>query len=292
LQCDIAAIVDNDGNKVVEYKYNAWGKPIGTPWTLTTAYGTLAMLNPFRYRGYVWDQETMMFYLRSRYYSPAWGRFVSRDSIFQMAILVSNMYAYCNNNPIVKADDSGNAGYCLYFNVYDPIDWKGKINGNGHYDITIISSDPNASVKYNWRGDSFEKDRLIFSYGRNKRKGAVRVLDEERAEKHTSYLLIEDITQDQLQNFIDWLSTDFLDERIGERLFGVKDKDFMVYNLDKAIYCGSAAAKFILQLMPKKIESKKDCCLIGLVVGLTIRTEKVSQNIHVFLKSAFQYQIV
>ena len=52
LQGDIVGILDNAGSLVVEYKYDAWGKPTLVR-TLTTAYEALAELNPFRYRGYV-----------------------------------------------------------------------------------------------------------------------------------------------------------------------------------------------------------------------------------------------
>jgi YD repeat-containing protein len=51
------AIVDSTGAKAVEYKYDAWGRPIGEPWSLTTEYEALEKVNPFRYRGYVWDEE-------------------------------------------------------------------------------------------------------------------------------------------------------------------------------------------------------------------------------------------
>ena len=67
LQGDVVGIVDSAGSLVVEYKYDAWGKPILVR-TLTTAYEALAELNPFRYRGYVFDEETRLYYLRSRYY--------------------------------------------------------------------------------------------------------------------------------------------------------------------------------------------------------------------------------
>ena len=78
LQGDICGMLDSAGNLVVEYKYNEWGKPVSVR-TLTTAYDTLASLNPFRYRGYIWDEETGRYYLRSRYYNPEWGRFINAD---------------------------------------------------------------------------------------------------------------------------------------------------------------------------------------------------------------------
>ena len=40
---------------------------------------TLGEQNPLRYRGYVYDTETGLYYLQSRYYSPGWGRFINAD---------------------------------------------------------------------------------------------------------------------------------------------------------------------------------------------------------------------
>ena len=33
-----------------------------------------------RYRGYVYDTETGLYYLSSRYYNPVWGRFINADT--------------------------------------------------------------------------------------------------------------------------------------------------------------------------------------------------------------------
>ena len=52
LQGDIVAIVDAAGNLVVEYKYDAWGKLLSATGTLAATRGKW---NPFRYRGYVYD---------------------------------------------------------------------------------------------------------------------------------------------------------------------------------------------------------------------------------------------
>ena len=56
LRGDIVGILDNTGSRVVEYKYDTWGKPTLVR-ALTTEYEALAELNPFRYRGYVWDDR-------------------------------------------------------------------------------------------------------------------------------------------------------------------------------------------------------------------------------------------
>ena len=64
------------GPLVVEYQYDAWGKAISMTGSLAE---TLGKRNPFRYRGYVYDEETGLYYLRSRYYNPTVGRFVNAD---------------------------------------------------------------------------------------------------------------------------------------------------------------------------------------------------------------------
>ena len=78
LQGDILGIRNATGTEVVRYAYDAWGKPLETTGTMAA---TLGKLNPFRYRGYVYDEETGLYYLRSRYYNPMWGRFVNADSV-------------------------------------------------------------------------------------------------------------------------------------------------------------------------------------------------------------------
>ncbi len=66
--------------------------------------------NPFRYRGYYYDVETSLYYLQSRYYDPAMGRFLNADGYVSTGtgLLGYNMYAYCNNNPVMGYDPNGN----------------------------------------------------------------------------------------------------------------------------------------------------------------------------------------
>ena len=63
---------------------------------------TLGTVQPFRYRGYVYDVETGLYYLRSRYYRPEWCRFVIADVLIE-----GNLYCYCNNNSTGETDHSG-----------------------------------------------------------------------------------------------------------------------------------------------------------------------------------------
>ena len=82
-----------------EYGYDAWGKPTGKTGSLA---GTLGTVQPFRYRGYVWDEETGDYYLRSRQYRAEWGRFLGADEA-----LAGNAYGYCKNTPTDNSDPSG-----------------------------------------------------------------------------------------------------------------------------------------------------------------------------------------
>ena len=54
LQGDVVAILDSNGTQVVGYRYDAWGRPLAT----TGTNSSLALHNPLRYRGYVYDRET------------------------------------------------------------------------------------------------------------------------------------------------------------------------------------------------------------------------------------------
>ena len=91
---------------MVEYFYDSWGKPLNCTGTLATSLGKL---NPFRYRGYVYDEETGFYYLKSRYYDPETCRFISADVLLStgQGVLGHNCYAYCRNNPISRRDISG-----------------------------------------------------------------------------------------------------------------------------------------------------------------------------------------
>ena len=99
LQGDVIALVDENGNKVVEYWYDAWGKPTAKSGTMAE---TLGKMQPFRYRGYVWDEEIDFYYLRSRYYRSTWCRFVNAD-----IIVSDNMFAYTHSSPVLKYDSNG-----------------------------------------------------------------------------------------------------------------------------------------------------------------------------------------
>jgi|GEM_PF-5137486 len=60
-------------------------------------------------RGYYFDWVTGLYYLQSRYYCPALRRFISADALLDtgVGILGTNMYIYCNNDPVNLVDPDG-----------------------------------------------------------------------------------------------------------------------------------------------------------------------------------------
>ena len=110
LQNDIIALVDEAGDTVVNYTYDSWGKVLSIT---GSRKDTIGQLNPFRYRGYYYDKETGMYYLKNRYYDPELRRFISSDAVTTLAASTEtlhnrNLYTYCNQNPLTRSDSNGN----------------------------------------------------------------------------------------------------------------------------------------------------------------------------------------
>ena len=70
---------------VIYYHYDSWGKLIsmtnasGAEIQYGSAQWKVGYENPFRYRGYMYDNITRLYYLNSRYYDPETGGFVNTD---------------------------------------------------------------------------------------------------------------------------------------------------------------------------------------------------------------------
>ncbi len=115
-----AAVKDANGN-VTGYTVKAYGYYTYDPWgkvTVKTAAGgtpstnSLINRNPIRYRGYAYDNETGFYYLQSCYYDPANHRFINADApeystMSAYGLNNSNLFVYCQNNPIVYGDENG-----------------------------------------------------------------------------------------------------------------------------------------------------------------------------------------
>ena len=139
---DVVGLIDSSNKVVVRYQYNSWGKVTSSE---DTSGVSLATLNPFCYRKYVYDSETGLYCLGSRYYDPEVGRFVNADDtdvIFAkpQELYHKNLYVYCDNNPVVRRDIQGYFWETLFdivslgtsvvevcVNPGDPWNWAGLI---------------------------------------------------------------------------------------------------------------------------------------------------------------------
>ena len=128
LQGDVTAILNTSGTAVVEYTYDAWGNILTVTGSMAD---TLGAVNPMTYRGYVYDTETGLYYVSSRYYDPEIGRFINADVMLDTeTVLGFNLFAYCGNNPIMYVDPTGyGRTYVIYYN--NP--------GSGFYDQAMNS---------------------------------------------------------------------------------------------------------------------------------------------------------
>ena len=64
LQGDVIGII-NDYGVCATYTYDAWGNIVDT-FSVSSADSTLLNLNPLRYRGYIYDEETVLYYCQTR----------------------------------------------------------------------------------------------------------------------------------------------------------------------------------------------------------------------------------
>lgn len=111
-QGDVIALLNANGKLAASYDYDAWGNctVYDSSAKVLTDPTSIANLNPLRYRGYYYDAETGFYYLQSRYYDPAICRFINADAYATTnagSFLSCNMFAYCGNNPVNRADQSG-----------------------------------------------------------------------------------------------------------------------------------------------------------------------------------------
>ena len=144
-QGDVAAILDSSGTMVAFYDYDAWGNctVYNSSAKVLTDPTSIANINPLRYRGYYYDAETGFYYLQSRYYDPAICRFINADTFATTdanGFLSANMFAYCENNPIMRVDVDGGVWETVFdivslgtsivevsLNPTDPWAWAGLV---------------------------------------------------------------------------------------------------------------------------------------------------------------------
>ena len=112
---DVIALYNSAGTLFARYEYDAWGKLLSvkdSSGNAITDSSNFAIINSIRYRGYYYDNESGLYYLQSRYYDPTTGRFINADKFEYLGasdkVKNYNLFAYCDNNSIIKLDVNGN----------------------------------------------------------------------------------------------------------------------------------------------------------------------------------------
>nr|MBP3599128.1 DUF4474 domain-containing protein [Eubacterium sp.] len=98
---DVVQLLDETGSVAKTYEYDSFGNEVNPE---------KEDENPFRYCGEYYDKETEEIYLRARYYQPAVGRFLTRDTYTgeNDDPLSLHLYTYCENDGVNYVDPSGN----------------------------------------------------------------------------------------------------------------------------------------------------------------------------------------
>ncbi len=97
---DVTALLDNDGNIVATYYYDAFGNIVEQTGNAD---------NNITYAGYQYDKETGLYYLNARMYDPVTARFLQEDTYRgdRNDPLSLNLYTYCHNEPMMYTDPTG-----------------------------------------------------------------------------------------------------------------------------------------------------------------------------------------
>lgn len=158
---NVIAIIDSKSSKVItRYNYDAWGRHeirdennnivVDLDGTIYNEYVDtinefIGYINPIRYRGYFFDNETSLYYLNARYYDPKLGRFISPDTLSILDDTMGeinglNLYMYCKDNPVNLCDPSG----------HFPLLALGIILLAGSFAVGFGTSAVSQGIKYGW----------------------------------------------------------------------------------------------------------------------------------------------
>ncbi len=105
----IIGILNEDGEIIMSYSYDPWGKIISIK---DSSKIGISKINHILYKGYYYDEESNMYYIGHRYYNPEIRRFMSMDDLEYISQngtneLYANLFAYAQNDPIMKGDLMG-----------------------------------------------------------------------------------------------------------------------------------------------------------------------------------------
>ena len=140
---NIMGYLDESGNTVASYTYDAFGNTISQS-------GPMSETFPFRFSTKYFDSETGLYYYGYRYYIPILMRWLNRDPIEESGGV--NLYAMCNNATLFKIDLLGNIPVKFYTRVCNSehnLSYKAKVvNRADDIAVTLSHNLPKANGKF------------------------------------------------------------------------------------------------------------------------------------------------
>ena len=179
LQGDVEAITDATGAIVAKYMYDTWGY-VEYEFNYNGSIN-IAEINPIRYRGYYYDSERGFYYLNSRYYDPFMCRFINADGYVTtgQGLTSFNMFAYCGNNPVNRADPTGQFWLTIALSIVATVVVAAIVTT---VIVTVAQSKPAIKTEYDsieeateaWKDEhkkeSQKKERGAFIYKKTDKK--------------------------------------------------------------------------------------------------------------------------
>ncbi len=122
---NVVQMTDDSGKVTKTYEYDSFGNEVKSE---------KKDENPFRYCGEYYDKETEEVYLRARYYQPAVGRFLTKDSYTGESDEPESLhlYTYCENDGMNAWDPGGHDGASLELKTY----YSAVSTGNSRWNMT------------------------------------------------------------------------------------------------------------------------------------------------------------
>ncbi|GEM_PF-3689706 len=136
---DVTAILCGD-EVIGTYLYDSYGNII------SMTDNDITKMNPIRYRGYYYDSETGLYYLRTRYYDPLLMRFLTPDdsSYLDMENLSGlDPYVYCRYDPVMYKDPDGQMPFFVAILILGTI---GAVTSFAAQSITDLAT----SKRFDW----------------------------------------------------------------------------------------------------------------------------------------------
>ena len=152
-----------DSSLAGSYTYDAWGQLLSVN-PANESDEEILRKNPFRYRGYYYDEESGYYFLQSCYYNPEVRRFLNADTLVEETgdDIGYNLFAYCGNNPVNKSDESGHCAIAIEQSIAVCGVAAVEIGGNNNWFSNISSGSSSSSCSSNWRSNLYRGSNCQF----------------------------------------------------------------------------------------------------------------------------------